>query len=216
MKEWLKTHQYGLALLYFVFYLGAFFLLEHFSVPQYSVHCFLDDQIPFCEYFIVPYFMWFFLLIGSFVYFLCKDKTDFQNLCFMMFTGMTICIVIYFILPNGLELRGEIPRNNFFCKWVLFLYRVDTPTNVCPSIHVASTVAIYEVCKRSNSLKTHKWRIKALYMIAWLICLSTLFLKQHSVIDVILGYGLTKVLCIMTYHLNWRAWMARLHLEMLL
>ena len=48
MKDWIKAHTYCLALLYFIFYLGAFFLLERLAVPKYTIHCIVDDWIPFC------------------------------------------------------------------------------------------------------------------------------------------------------------------------
>lgn len=216
MKTWIKEHEYCFALLYFVFYLGAFYLLERFSAPKYTIHCFLDDKIPFCEFFIVPYFSWFIVLAGALGYYMFKSKEDFQNLCFLMFVGMTFCITVYVILPNGLNLRAPIPRDNFFCKWVELLYRIDTPTNVCPSIHVSSTVAIYEVTKHSKLFKRKKRVVIVMAMIAWLICLSTVFLKQHSVVDVILGYLLSKILGKVTYSINWRNWMAHTHLKRLL
>jgi len=216
MKTWFKTHTYCLSLLYFVFYLSAFFLLEQFSVPKYTIHCIVDDWIPFCEIFIIPYFIWFILLIGALGYYLFKQKEDFQNLCFLMFIGMTICIVIYAIFPNGLSLRSDLPRDNIFCKWVSLLYLIDTPTNVCPSIHVSSTIAIYEVTKRSVCFKERKGIVLSVGLLAWLICLSTLFLKQHSIIDVVLGYVLSKILAKITYETNWRRFIAQVGLKKLL
>lgn len=212
MKAWMKENKYCFVLLYFVFYLIAFRVLEKWVIPKYMVHCFLDQWIPFCEVFILPYFSWFILLAGTLAYYMFMSKEDFLKLCFIMFNGMTFCIVIYALLPNGLELRTELPRDNLFCKGVEWLYRIDTATNVCPSIHVSSTIAIYEVSKRSKLFK-NKRIIRGLWIWSVLICLSTVFLKQHSVIDVVLGYLLSIVLTQCIYHTQWAERMTEVRLK---
>lgn len=67
---------------------------------------------------------------------------------------------------------------------VAFLYETDTPTNVFPSIHVFNTAV---VC--SSVLKSaQKKRAKALnLLLSASIVLSTVFLKQHSILDVAAG-----------------------------
>ena len=66
------------------------------------------------------------------------DRKQYYYLCAVMFTGMTLCLGLYLIFPNGLDLRVEITRQNIFADLVPLIQAVDTPTNVCPSIHVAS------------------------------------------------------------------------------
>lgn len=196
MRNWLKRYPLAkIPLCYFtLFYLPGFFLLERLVVPKYTIHCFLDDWIPFCEYFLIPYALWFPLLAGSLLYFLLKSDQDFLRLCFLMFVGMAICLLIYWILPNGLDLRPEIQRDNLFCRLMQFTYTVDTPTNVCPSIHVSSTTAIHWVVWHSPLLKNRRWIRWGSGVLTVLICLSTVFLKQHSVVDVACGILLTAVL----------------------
>ena len=104
-----------------------------------------------------------------------------------MYVGMTLCLLIYVIAPNGLNLRVELTRDNWASRVVGMLQSVDTPTNVCPSIHVVVTLVIDMVVLRSETLKG-KWLAKgAITVLAVLICASTVFLKQHSVIDVFWG-----------------------------
>ncbi len=202
MKTWIREHKYAWILSYFIFYLSAFYGLEKWVTPKYIVHCCVDEWIPFCEWFVIPYFSWFILLVGALGYYLFKCKEDFLKLCFIMFGGMTICLFIYLILPNGLELRRTLPRHNILCKWVEMLYDIDTATNVCPSIHVSSTIAIYEVTKRSKCFVNHKKQVRGLSIWATLICISTVCLKQHAIIDVVLGYLLSIILTKCTYHIK--------------
>lgn len=173
--------------------------MEQTVTAKYIIHCSLDDKIPFCEWFLIPYASWFILLIGSPLYFLKTDKRDFLKLTFMMFNGMTICLLIYALFPNGLNLRPEIVGDNFLCRIAKLLYSVDTPTNVCPSIHVASTVASDIAVQRSKRLKK-RYGLR-IFSSCWavMICVSTVFVKQHSVIDVICGVILSVLLSWVAY-----------------
>ena len=47
----------------------AFMLMEQSDVKIHIIHSLADDRIPFCEYFIIPYVMWYFFLIGTVIYF---------------------------------------------------------------------------------------------------------------------------------------------------
>ncbi|MFR4319236.1 MAG: phosphatase PAP2 family protein [Eubacterium sp.] len=62
------------------------------------------------------------------------------------------------------------------------------PTNVCPSIHVFATISAHLCLVKSphmQKLQSRK-RMKVFSLIiSVLICLSTVFLKQHSVIDIV-------------------------------
>ena len=70
-------------------------------------------------------------------------REDFWRLCLPLFAGMTIALACYVILPTGLALRPYyVPGNDFFARTVRMLYHTDTPTNVCPSIHVFNSVTL--------------------------------------------------------------------------
>ena len=80
---------------------------------------------------------------------------------------------------------------------VRMLYRADTCTNVFPSLHVFNTLSVCIAVHESEKLKKHKAVCNAAYILAALIILATMFLKQHSVLDVfgavIMAYVLYKV-----------------------
>ncbi len=202
--EWIRLHPYCFWLFYYIPYLICFMLLEHFASPIIILHSSIDDMIPFNEFFILPYLLWFPYMFGSLLYFMFKDKTYFQDLCFFMFTGMSISLLIYLVIPNGINLRVDFPVDNIFAWLVHFIQGVDDSANVCPSIHVASTFSIMLVV-----LRCPKWKHRILVNIGSVfiglsIILSTMFLKQHSIIDVIAGILLSLILYFVTYHLNWR------------
>lgn len=205
IKNWIQECPYSLMLGYWIFYLLYFFLLERFATPKYILYSPIDDKIPFMELFIIPYALWFPMLAISQGYFLFKkEKTDFQNLCFFMFSGMTISLVIYTFFPNGLQLRVDTYPDNVLGNIVKVLQGFDTPSNVCPSIHVSSTLAIHLAVLRYKNFKYAKSVKLITTLISISIILSTMFLKQHSIIDVIAGIALTLILYPITYRMNWR------------
>lgn len=190
-----KRHKEALAFLYFPVYLFWFFRLEQMSPENiYIVTNPLDSLVPFCEYFIVPYLMWFPYLFGFLAYFYVADrKKNFINLAVSLIIGLTVCLIVYTFFPNAQALRlEEYPNRNLFTQIVMLLQGFDTPTNVCPSIHVFSTVVVHVMVQKSSC---HRWVKAGSLVTAVLICLSTVFLKQHSVTDVIWGMVLAVPVC---------------------
>ncbi|SFG06587.1 PAP2 superfamily protein [Oribacterium sp. WCC10] len=153
----------------------------------------LDRMIPTVPAFFVPYGFWWILFPGALLYFLFwGTKKDFLKLCFILFGGYTICMVVYTLWPNGLDLRQDITTTDFFSKCVLWLRSIDPPRNVCPSMHVSSTVAIDIVVRECKYIKLKYKNMET--VIAVLICISTLLIKQHSVVDVFLGWAMSVLL----------------------
>ena len=144
-RSWLARHPVGFMALYSIFYLSVFHYLES-NVPLRSilVHCRLDDLIPFCKYAVIPYFAWFVWIPFTLFYLLWKaPREDFWRLCLPLFSGMTIALACYAVLPTALDLRPYwVPGSDIFARVVRFLYRTDTATNVCPSIHVFNSVTL--------------------------------------------------------------------------
>ena len=173
-KSFLKKYRHAWVLSYFLIYMPWFVYLEkRTDVRHYMIHSPIDNHIPFIEYFIIPYF-------------LIKDKWGFYRLCAFLFSGMTIFLIICTVFPNALNLRPTVfPRDNMFTDMVKVLYKTDTPTNVLPSIHVFNSIGAGIAISHSNDLKKHRWIQISAYILAALIILSTMFLKQHSVTDVI-------------------------------
>ena len=192
-RSWFSRHPIGFMALYLLLYLSAFnFLEKRISMPVVTlVHCTLDDFIPFCKYAIVPYFAWFVWIPFTLFYLLWKaPREDFWRLCLPLFSGMTIALACYVIVPTGLDLRPYwVPGSDIFARAVRFLYRTDTPTNVCPSIHVFNSVTLMLAYYRSRIFEEPKrrWMRPAAAVLCVSIVLSTMLLKQHSCIDVALG-----------------------------
>lgn len=201
INNWINTHRYSLALLYLIPFLLGFLILELIDpVPRIILHCFIDDLIPFNEWFVIPYFIWYAWVPVFLLYFMIKDRTAFLHLCFVMFSGCTVCLILYAVLPSGLDLRREITSQNI-CAWIVRTLRmIDPPSNVCPSIHASSTAAVHTAILASSCFKNPKKMRILSWIITSAICISTMFIKQHSFIDVVCGWVLTTVMDLLWIH----------------
>lgn len=185
------THEYKHLLwqLYWLLYLPWFAYLERTVTTRFRViHVTLDDYIPFCEYFIVPYLLWFAYIAAGIVYFAIKNKQEYFNLCKILFFGMTIFLIVSTICPNGHLLRPTtFIRDNLFTDLVKILYEADTATNLFPSIHVYNSIALNAVIWHSENFKDNRFIRYGSAILSTTIVLSTVFLKQHSAFDVVTG-----------------------------
>lgn len=185
---------------YAVLYLTAFYYLEHRNVSYHVINFKIDEYIPFCEVFIVPYIMWFGYVAFTVILFCIKDKAEADKLVRFLIAGMTIFIVVSAVFPNGHHLRPRVfERDNIFTDMIKVLYATDTPTNVLPSIHVYNSVAIMIAVWRSRLFANHKavkWEL--LLLGASIIC-STVLIKQHSMLDVLLALLLSSIMYSVCY-----------------
>ena len=166
---------------YFILY----FLTENL-IPRencYPVHCWLDDIIPFCEYFAIAYVGWYVLIIVSLLYFALYNPDNFKKLMKFIITTQIAAMVIYIVFPNRQDLRPDtFERDNLF-TWIMgLIYSVDTSTNVCPSLHVAYSIGIASTWLKEPGASKRCKGFTTIFCI--LICISVAFVKQHSVVDI--------------------------------
>ncbi len=202
MKKFLKQYKHGfISIAYIIIYLTWFAYIEKTVVhPSRLIHMKADDYIPFCEYFIIPYLLWFAYVAGAVVYFLFKNKQDYYRLCTFLYTGMTIFLIISTLWPNGHHLRPHVfERENVYTMLVSMIYRADTPTNLWPSIHVYNSVGVHIAVLKNARLRQNKVVHISSLALCVSIILSTVFLKQHSLFDVITGLIMAAVMYLVVY-----------------
>lgn len=190
-KHLLILSYYGIICLFYTF-------LNRTVTPDFYMHSVIDDYIPFVKIFIVPYVFWYFYIAIALIYFGLTSRANFIKLTLFMFSGMTICFLIYLVFPNGQNLRPIISDQDFCSRLIRHLYQIDKPTNVAPSIHVLNSIAVHISVIRSKKLQNKKWIQYGSLISAILISLSTVFIKQHSIVDgvyaVILSYILYRII----------------------
>lgn len=183
-----KKNRHVLLFLYVIVYLIGFKALENRTDVEYRlVHTKFDEMIPFLEVFIIPYFLWFGYIAFVLIRLCIKSREDFILSFVYIFGGMTLGLIIFALYPTMQSLRPAVfPRENLFTRLTAFLYSIDTPTNVAPSLHVYNAIGIHLAVVRGKKY-FGRYGTRLSFILAVFICLSTLFVKQHSVICVVTG-----------------------------
>lgn len=199
--DWCREHKELTVMgLYAVGYLIAFFYLEQRNTSYHVIHFGIDAYIPFCEYFIVPYLLWFVYVAGMVLYLGVKDKEECRKLVAFLIAGMTIFLLISAVFPNGHHLRPKtFERDNVFIDMVRHLYTIDTSTNVVPSIHVYNSIAVMIAVWRTKCFQKKYVRKWALLLLGASIICSTVLLKQHSMLDVLVACILSALIYAVCY-----------------
>ena len=76
-------------------------------------------------------------------------------------------------------------HKNFCSFLVSLIHAADTSTNVFPSIHVYNSLGVHAAIMKSAVLQERVWVRKFSFLLMMAICLSTMFLKQHSALDAV-------------------------------
>ena len=174
-----------LYLLGWVGYFSLYFLTENLIPLErcVPVHSWLDDVIPFCEYFAIAYVGWYVLIVVSLLYFALYNPHNFKKLMTFIIVTQVSAMVIYICFPNRQDLRPDVfVRDNLFTDIMSLIYAFDTSTNVCPSLHVAYSVGIASTWLKEPAASK---RCKAFVTVfCFFVCISVAFVKQHSVVDI--------------------------------
>ncbi|MCR5403462.1 MAG: serine/threonine protein phosphatase [Butyrivibrio sp.] len=190
-------------ILYAPFYMIWFILIEHHNFAHYEIiHSAVDDMIPFNELFVIPYYMWFLYVSATLMFFLLSfDVEDYYKNFIFLAAGMTIFLIISTMFPNMHNLRPAVmPRDNVFTDLVRVIYSHDTPSNLWPSIHVYNSVGTMIAVHHSKRFSVKGKIISDIIGIS--IILSTLFIKQHSVFDVITALIMALIFYYLFYRTN--------------
>ena len=191
-------------LLYLVFYMIWFSILERLPRTRFfDLSSELDTYIPFIVEFIIPYLSWFLFQAVWVVFVFFVDRKTYEQLTTMLMIGMTVFLVVSTFLPTKISLRPYYIESRGICAFLVRrLWAVDTPTNVWPSIHVFNTTALMMTLFTSQHplLRKNTVRIPVVFWCG-MIVLSTMFLKQHSVGDVLAALALNGIAYVLVY--NW-------------
>lgn len=173
--------------IWFVCYMALFGYLE-IRPPQeiHLISCGLDRMIPYVPVFVYPYLSWFpYILICAYLAVRNLGDEEYGKAVFVLTAGMNVFLLISYVWPTGLDLREGITYNTeALSGWLMRLVQtVDTPTSVFPSMHVYVTLALQYTLElqrgRLPGRGIHTGRIFAAAII-----LSTMFTRQHSLVDV--------------------------------
>lgn len=195
LLDYLSTHKYLYLILYWPVQLMTYGISNLIFGSQ-EVLLFsspLDLQIPFCEWFVIPYMLWFPYIIFTMVLAIMSGKKGFLHSCAIIYLSIFIPMTFCLFVPNGIpiELRPDfeaLGRNNPAIWLVKFIYLVDSPPRNCmPSMHVSVSCALFFTILTNKQIPWRKWLIPCSFLLSALICAATVLIKQHSILDVYYG-----------------------------
>ena len=189
MKSSRKDLRLGVFLIVFILGLQAFlyFVTKSFNSSFHLIGSCLDDKIPFVKYFIYVYHSWYPFLICFWFFLFYFDRDKCIN---FMVSGLLSIIIgnLFFLFYPTTVLRPDIVVNDFTSLIVSLTYRADVPVNCMPSMHcVFCFIPIF--CLIDSKIKNRYKILFCFYFV--LVILSTLFVKQHVIIDVICAFIIT-------------------------
>ncbi len=202
----LNTSEYKhlLFLLGWLVYFTLYFLTENLIPYEkcFPVHCWLDDVIPFCEYFVIFYVGWYVLIVFSLIYFALFNPDNFKNLMKFIIITQVVAMIIYILFPTRQDLRPtEFINENIFTDIMGLIYTADTCTGVCPSLHVGYSIGIASTWLKEK--EASKWSRAFVTFFSIMVCLSVAFVKQHSVVDIFAALPMCLLAEIITFGKNY-------------
>lgn len=204
MYHWLKKHIDPICPLYAIIPLLSCFALNMlvysgtmFLCADWYHHDFTlawDTAIPLVPEWIYIYFGCYLFWIANYIMVarIHRDnKAQFYRFVITDMSSRILCAVFYIGLPTT-NIRPEIPEGGF-SNWLLaFLYGIDQPTNLFPSIHCLVSWLCFVGIRKSDKVST--WYKAFSCIFALLVVLSTQFTKQHYWVDAIAGIAFAELL----------------------
>jgi membrane-associated phospholipid phosphatase len=148
----------------------------------------IDSSIPFLPVFILPYIIWYGFIFGYLIYFWFKDIKVYLKTLTVIVIGELVCFLIYFFFQTTVP-RPELTGNGILIDLVQMIYSHDRPYNAFPSIHVLTTFAI--LLGSIHIREKHIFHSVFIPVMGSLIIISTLFVKQHYILDMLGSMFLT-------------------------
>lgn len=185
MKNYLKENKNRIIILFgaFIFQTLIYFITKLFQNNPVYLNNAIDDRIPFIPSFVIFYVMWYLFLILIPLLILKYNKKVFDKYIVVSILYAILEGIIFILFPTTMNRQPLVVTD--ISTWVVdIIYKVDTPVcNLFPSAHCAfSILFIISIL----DVKEVKKEYKILIIISsLLIILSTLFIKQHVVIDVL-------------------------------
>jgi membrane-associated phospholipid phosphatase len=142
----------------------------------------IDRSLPFVKLFAIPYLSWFLFIAAALIYLCFKDRNTYYKTLIVLNVSLIACYLIYYFYQTVVP-RPELIGDDILTNLVKLIYNSDMPYNCFPSIHCLTSYIAAKSIK--NSSLTYSWiKISAIAM-AFMIIISTQFIKQHVVLDII-------------------------------
>ena len=154
----------------------------------YDMTTALDRMIPFDSRWVLIYVACFAYWAVSYV--LMARQESWYPIMTGEVLAKLLCGVLFLLIPTT-NVRPEITDSGFTAWLMGLIYQLDPPLDLFPSIHCMESW----ICFRGmlGQKKIPKWYQVFAGFFTVLVCLSTLFTRQHVIADVIVGVLLGEI-----------------------
>lgn len=183
IKENWKFYLINLVLAVGIYFASMLYdLTNHATAHVHILQTSLDRLVPFVPQFIVIYNSLQLVIYASLLFFFVFHPRIFTAFALAMISLFLVSNFVYVVFQTEVPRPSLTPGTNWYVDQVIALYKSDNPYDCFPSLHCGTSalVAAFWFVKR-------KYRIIAWIMAAWAfgIILSTQFLKQHVLVDIV-------------------------------
>lgn len=202
LRKWLRENPHAYWTLAVLPIVAIYLIPEQLVVNDYwATQLAIDGLIPFVPEFVVFYLLWFPCLFFVGLWLMIQDGQGYRRYICYLLAAYAVAMVIYLCFPNGQDLRPTLDAPHGICEKILaMLYAFDTNTNVLPSLHVVGAIGFTAAALDTKTIR-HTWVKGVICVLAVLISVSTVFVKQHAVLDVLAGVLMGAVLHLIIYRM---------------
>ncbi|WP_217597437.1 phosphatase PAP2 family protein [Cohnella sp. GbtcB17] len=150
----------------------------------------LDQAVPFVTWFAIPYSVWIVYIYVCVLYFFVKDVRTFYRAIATYTICALVCYFVYSVFQTTVP-RPELVGHDPLTRMVAYIYHRDQPFNCFPSIHCFSSYMVFRILA-SSTFKTRR-SLSLIGIGSGLIILSTQFIKQHVLLDVVAAIALVEL-----------------------
>ena len=173
------------------------------DLPHYDLTLPIDRQIPVMTEWIFIYLGYCYVFWALSYCYIAKVRRDrpieLFRFVFADMLSRIICMFFFIFLPTT-NIRPEITGTALCDELTRFLYSIDQPTNLFPSIHCLVSWLCFIGIRREKNVP-YVTKVFSCFS-AILIMLSTQFLKQHYILDMISGVLLAELCYFIANWLN--------------
>lgn len=182
MKD-VKKYIMPLILIFFIPFSNIIYVhLNNSSRGIHSLVTDIDKSIPFIKAFAIPYLLWLPFLTITLIYLCFHYRKVYYEVIISIVVGVMLCFIIYYFFQTTVP-RPKLSGNDFLTNLVRYVYSTDNPFNCFPSIHVLTSYLLIKGIASCN--KKILFQKVIVTSMSALIILSTQFIKQHVILDLI-------------------------------
>ena len=169
---------------------------------HHNIETSLDNMIPAVYPTVVIYFGCYIFWIINYILIYRRSREYAYRFFVADFLSRIVCLVFFLCYPTTL-VRPAVEGEGIFYDAIRFLYKIDAPTNLFPSIHCL--VSWFCFIGIISDIKIPKWYKVMSFLIAVAVFVSTLTTRQHVIVDVVGGVVLAQICYLIAQKTNiWR------------